>query len=194
MADDVKKTIYDAIKSAAMKMRGLKNCYVEAGPGIYDEEAGRIAGYLEYGWVQYVTEKQSWWILYNSGVFMPVGSKLQLTGRHYVQKSAAQYRAKWTKFIETDLASGNFDTLTSLNRLGLMMSDDIKKTYDAVVRSQPRRPLTQKIMAYANAETGGGSKSDGTGFRVPKTGFGGGETYTAGSVYGSITYRVVNGT
>lgn len=192
---DFSAKLSDAVEKIRIRLSKMSTCYVEA--GVFDNDAARIAGYLEYGWVQYVTHKQQWWIYHHSGgTFLPVGTKLQLVGRRYMQKTFQAHGREWTQKLNRAIEHYNYDTAAALNAIGTIMVQDIRQTYDEVVRSQPRRPLTQKIMANANSEAmagGAGKYADGTGFRNPGTGFGGGETYGKNSVYGSFDYRVTMG-
>ena len=122
-----------------------------------------VSQYLEYGWVQTVTRKQSGWFLGKHGLGVQPGSVLFMPPRPFL-RSTLRHRAKeWSDVLKNAYLRHNGDIEKALSEVGMIATADIQQTIaDAGIDGEqfPRRsPLTQKIYEIYQE----GHKTDGTG-------------------------------
>ena len=118
--------------------------------GITNAEVAKYATFVEFGWEQTTTPKQSRFLSAVSGAYIRPGSKLRCEPRPFFRGTFSACNKDWLKlFNKSVLASG---VEQSLSKLGLQIKSDLQNTIAGGGTSQgafsPRKPLTLTI--YAN--------------------------------------------
>ena len=116
-------------KSTIFKEKSTEKVSVTV--GIFDPRIATYASYLERGWVQYVTRKQSAYFRGILGENAPMpGSMLILPPRPMFGATSRAYRNKWDKFIADNIrnAHGQQDNERVLNAVGSMIKKDLQTT------------------------------------------------------------------
>ena len=147
-----------------------------------------IAQYLEYGWVQSVTKKQSGWFFGQHGLGVPPGSVLFMPPRPFLRATMRHKADDWVQAVKQAFITYNGDLEKVLAYVGSIAAADIQNTIKtAEVEGEvfPRRsPLTMKL--YEIYRENGKHKGDGTGGS-----YGDKPLYNTGALYGSIKFELV---
>lgn len=156
---------------------------------IDDQEVAAYATYQEYGWVQRVTKKQSYWFRGQGlgGMAPLTGSSLVLPPRPFLRSTLQAEGDKWSQvFANAVRASGSIEY--GLQMVGVTAVGDVKTTIaTGGNRSEtfaPRAPLTMAL--YSNASQG--HATDGTGnLSVSKP------LVRTGAMLNAIGFQLANG-
>ena len=148
-----------------------------------------IAQYLEYGWVQSVTKRQSGWFARdprNLGV--PPGSVLFMPPRPFLRATLRHKADEWVEIVKRAYVEYNGDLEKVLARVGMAAVADIQNTIatGGVDGEQfPRRsPLTMLLYEIYRQE--GKNKGDGSGGS-----YGDKPLFNTGRLHGSISFELV---
>lgn len=159
--------------------------------GIFDPRIATYASYLERGWVQYVTRKQSAYFRGILGDNAPMpGSMLILPPRPMFGATSRAYRNKWDKFIADNVrnAHGQQDNERLLNAVGSMIKKDLQTTIASNgtpdERFKTRAPLTMQLLAASAA----GHRTDATGGSSRAQAL-----VRTGTMLNSVNYKVTKG-
>lgn len=119
------------------------------------------ARYLEYGWVQQVTPKQSMWFKGKHNIGVQTGSALFNPPRPFLRQTFIDCSGKWFKIGANVFRMSKGDLEKSLQMMGMLAVQDIQETIrnngTATHKFPLRSPLT---MAMLQADDEG--KGDGT--------------------------------
>ena len=98
--------------------------------GIDDKsDVAEYAKYVEYGWVQRVTEKQSRYLAGVLGGSAPApGSSLVNPPRPFLRGTFSAERKKWKYVMQNSLARDLFNFDLALIRVGMVAAEDIRET------------------------------------------------------------------
>ena len=147
-----------------------------------------IAQYLEYGWVQVVTRKQSGWFFGKHNLGVPPGSVLFMPPRPFLRATLRHKATDWVEVAKQAYATYNGDLEKVLAYVGSQAVMDIQNTIrDGGVDGEqfPRRsPLTMAL--YEIYRQNGKHRGDGTGGS-----YGDKPLYNTGLLHGSIKFELV---
>jgi hypothetical protein len=130
----------------------------------------QIAQWLEYGWVQQITSKQSHYFGKNHGIHLKVGNTLVLPPRPFFRGTIQENRDKWMQTAKALLAK-DFDPDKVLN----LIARDIQAAIQASIarggtetqQFERLSPMTMELKAQKAAadttRTGRQKRRDGTG-------------------------------
>ena len=159
---DYEKVLKEALASASKKRAEI---------GIKDAGVAEYATYVEYGWVQAVTPKQSRYFGANYGIGLKVGSQLFNPPRPFMRGTLAAKQDDWVKmfsFYAKQAGANQLDKALALT--AELMANDIKMTIrnGAVEGGEtfPRRSaFTMALLEAQTAFTKSGRrrKTDATG-------------------------------
>lgn len=139
--------------------------------GIKDPEVAEYATYVEYGWVQTITPKQSRYFGAKYGIGLKPGNTLFNPPRPFMRGTLAAKHEEWKQSLGMYARQAGIERLPkALALVGELMANDIKMTIrNGGVEggeSFPRRSaLTQALLAAQTAKTASGKrrKTDSTG-------------------------------
>ena len=108
-----------------------------------------VAQYLEYGWVQRVTKKQSGWFFGVNGLSVTPGSVLFMPPRPFLRSTLRHRADDWVEVFHNAFMRHQGDLELALAEVGMIAANDVQQTIvNAGIDGEqfPRRsPLTQKL-------------------------------------------------
>lgn len=132
--------------------------------GIKDPDVARYATYVEYGWVQTITPKQSRYFGSKYGIGLKPGNTLFNPPRPFMRGTLAAKQQEWKQSLGMYAKQAGIQQLPkALALVGELMANDIKMTIrNGGVEggeSFPRRSaLTQALLAAQTARTASGRR------------------------------------
>ena len=146
-----------------------------------------VAQYLEYGWVQTVTKRQSGWFAREPRhLGVPPGTVLFMPPRPFLRATLRHKADDWVNVFKNAFVQYNGDLELALSAVGMRAKEDIQNTIrTAQVDGEvfPRRsPLTMKLYEIYNQD----HETDGTGNRS-----GDKPLMDTGLLLSSISYQLV---
>lgn len=150
------------------KVKNLQ-CTVGIDAGEMDEDipVSEVATYLEYGWTQTVTARQSGWFM-SQGTYMPQGATLRLPPRPTFRSTYETQNKNWLalgkRYLQGFCKAPYNKMHKALEAMGELASEDIKLCINTNGASNgtafaPRSPLTMAMYSKQSK----GHKTDGTG-------------------------------
>lgn len=180
------KNLVDACKRLRDQVLQEEHEFATVEVGFIDPAMAQIAKWQEYGWVQRVTKKQTWWFKNMGGVKSPpkAGSSLVLPPRPFMRDSCRAYADKWSHVFANEMRM-RYDMPSALIAVGKRAQEDIQDTIKQGGtpdhKYAPRSKLTQELYQAA----GKGHKSDGTGGNS-----GDKPLFRSGQMYGAVSYQL----
>lgn len=165
-AQSIADKIFEQAKANALQRH--VNVGIDSNEGIktYGEgetNVATVAQYLEYGWVQRVTKKQSGWFFKENGLDVKPGSVLFMPPRPFLRATLKHRADDWVEVFHNAFIRHQGDLEKALSEVGEVAAFDVRQTIkDAGIDGEqfPRRsPLTQKLYAIELEK----HKTDGTG-------------------------------
>lgn len=153
---------------------------------LHDSRLAPIATYLEFGWVQQVTDKQAKYFG-AQGIHLKVGNPLYNPPRPFLRGTYAECKEKWAR-IATNSFSRDFDVERALVFVGEIATNDIKDSINQGgangEKFADRSPMTMELYTRFADSVGiaDGSKSTSTDTKP---------LYASGALYSAITYEIV---
>lgn len=158
--------------------------------GITDPTIATYASYVEYGWVQRVTDKQAYWFAMQGLKNPPqVGSSLVNPPRPFFRSTLANKSNEWEAVFTAGVQRyGVLNLAPVLNLVGMQASSDIKETIiSGRVGSESFEERSELTMQLYASE-GAGHKQDGSGnISVTKP------LVKTGAMLNAIGYQLVGG-
>lgn len=154
--------------------------------GIDDKsDVAEYAKYVEYGWVQRVTEKQSRYLAGVLGGSAPApGSSLVNPPRPFLRGTFSAERKKWKDVMQNSLARDLFNFDLALIRVGMVAAEDIRETIVKGGTSKQKFPKRSSLtMAFYQALKGD-RKGEGGNSDTDKP------LVLSGSLLNAITYKL----
>lgn len=180
----------ERIKAAAKKTGGMQ--YVDI--GLKGSELATIAQYLEYGWAQTVTPKQSGFFLARYGLDILPGMHLVNPPRPFLRGTAQAEGPQWSKLFQAVVkARGLFAMPDALLFVGERAQQDVMQTIATGGTSKqdfpPRSELTMTMYGLDEqyTESGNERERDGTGGQDREQAL-----YKTGKLHKSIGYWLRN--